>query len=756
MRVRLHAVLWAAACSAALTATAAVVPQGIGRFDALLIQDPASRIPTVAETPDQVLGYEAGRAGWAAFRAESGGAWRVWIDRRSGAPLLAQGDAVRWVSAGQIATAGGLETAARRFVGSHESLFGVRTSELSLNVDGTASTDPDHWVVVFDRVVQGIPVEGEHFVLYVNRGSLVSFGADRWGAIDAVAAPALDAPSAYALLRAYMGLGSADTVEMVESGHLVLAARPADGTAGAAFAGSVGAGIVHDLAWRFSVRVDGEPGTWVGKIDARSGRILAFYDDDQYSQVKGGIYPSSNDQNCSDLGCEKAGYAMPYANVTIAKKATATDDYGNFVCGKGSKNSSVALSGPYIMVVDQCGGSPISGNCTGDLDFGTSTGTDCTSPSGLSGDTHAARTDYFHLNRAKEKARYWLPSNTWVNQQLQAKPNITSTCNAYYNGNVNFYRSGGGCRNTGEIAGVVCHEYGHGLDANDGGGSENPGEAYADVIAMLEERRSCIGRGFYQSGACSGYGDACLSCSGIRDTDYAQHVSNTPATPANFIASHCGGGGGPCGGEVHCESYVATEAIFDLATRDLPATGLDADSSWQLAEKLYYKSRQGSGGNAYNCALPSSDGCGASAWFTKLLAADDDDGNLGNGTPHAAAIFAAFNRHAIACGSASDPGNQNSGTCATLTATTVTATPGTDQVSLSWATVPGASRYLVLRNDIACASSSNVIATVSAPTTTYTDTNLPTGFQVYYKVQAQAANVACDGLVSACVPATAN
>ena len=63
MRVRLHAVLWAAACSAALTATAAVVPQGIGRFDALLIQDPASRIPTVAETPDQVQGYEAGRAG---------------------------------------------------------------------------------------------------------------------------------------------------------------------------------------------------------------------------------------------------------------------------------------------------------------------------------------------------------------------------------------------------------------------------------------------------------------------------------------------------------------------------------------------------------------------------------------------------------------------------------------------------------------------------------------------------------------------
>ena len=35
--------------------------------------------------------------------------------------------------------------------------------------------------------------------------------------------------------------------------------------------------------------------------------------------------------------------------------------------------------------------------------------------------------------------------------------NINQTCNAFWSpgaGTVNFYRSGGGCRNTGEIAGV--------------------------------------------------------------------------------------------------------------------------------------------------------------------------------------------------------------------------------------------------------------------------------------------------------------
>jgi hypothetical protein len=35
--------------------------------------------------------------------------------------------------------------------------------------------------------------------------------------------------------------------------------------------------------------------------------------------------------------------------------------------------------------------------------------------------------------------------------------------------------------NTGEIAGVFLHEWGHSFDQNDGGGTDNPGEAYGDI-----------------------------------------------------------------------------------------------------------------------------------------------------------------------------------------------------------------------------------------------------------------------------------
>jgi subtilisin-like proprotein convertase family protein len=211
-------------------------------------------------------------------------------------------------------------------------------------------------------------------------------------------------------------------------------------------------------------------------------------------------------------------------------------------------------------------------------------------------------------------------------------------------------------------------------------------------------------------------------------------------------------GSGPCGREVHCEGHVGAETLWDLATRDLPASGLDPASSWQLADKLWYKSRLGSGGNAYNCALPSSDGCSATSWYSKLRAIDDDDGNLANGTPHAAAIFAAFDRHKIACGASGDAGNQNSGTCPALGAAVLTATAGSALAQLNWTAVPGATGYNVLRNDASCSAGSTIIATV--PGTTFTDTGLSNGFPEYYAVQAVGTNPACDGRLSNCQAVT--
>jgi fibronectin type 3 domain-containing protein len=489
-------------------------------------------------------------------------------------------------------------------------------------------------------------------------------------------------------------------------------------------------------------------------VDAHTGKIHVLYDDNKYAQVKGGVYPESSDQICPS-GCEQPNFPMPFADIDLGGTPITTNAMGLFDCEPTGTVATTTLNGPYVRVSDNCGSVSESVTCDEDLDLGVSGGDDCVVPPGSSpGNTHSSRSSFYHLNRAKEHAMAWLPSNTWLKNKLTDNVNINSTCNAYWNGSVNFYRSGGGCRNTAEIAGVVTHEWGHGMDQNDGGGYDGPSEAYADASEFMYDHTSCIGRGFRESANCGGYGNACLNCTGVRDQDWDQREDHTPSTAAGFIGNNCGGGGGPCGKEEHCEGYLGGETMWDFAVRDLPAMGLDQATAWQVADRLWFLSRNGSGGNAYNCSPPNSDGCGTNTWFTKLRNIDDDDGNLDNGTPHAAAIFGAFDRHNIACGSASDDSNQNFSNCPTIGSTTLVGSAGNNSASLSWDAVPDAAYYNILRNDIGCEHSFTLAATVDAPATSYTDSDLGNDFPEYYRVQAVGSNSSCDGPVSNCIDVT--
>jgi hypothetical protein len=727
-----------------------------GRFDALVLSDATSSLD-VATTPIASLDATGrARSTWEGFRAAHGPQWSAYVDRRSGAPLLVSGQGIAW-PVGKGATIDSLGASLRPFIAENRALLLADDAELVLDRDASGELNPDVWQIVFGRAIGGVPVAGERYIFTVGHGNLIAFGASRWSRIDAKPVPDIDAAEARGRLTSYMKLNANDVVSDVTTPGLALVAFSAGSSsardASGRYAGPVGSGYASALVWRFALRVAGAPGTWVAQVDAHTGAIVSFEDDTRYSRVKGGIYPISDDQLCPD-GCEQANYPMPFANITINAASQTATTLGVFNCTPSGATATTTLSGPYIRVVDNCGTVTQSTTCNTDVDLSGSDGIDCAVPPGASnGNTHSARSSFYHLNRIAEHARTWLPSRTWLTSQVVDNVNINSTCNAFWDGSgVNFFKSGGGCNNTGEIAGVFLHEWGHGLDQNDGGGFDNPSEAYADITAFMSTHVSCVGRGFFMSGNCSGYGDACTACSGIRDQDWAKHVSNTPATPSGFLTSNCSGGGGPCGKEVHCESYVGAETLWDLAVRDLPGGGLDLASSWQLADKLWYKSRLGSGGNAYNCALPNSDGCAASSWFAKLRTIDDDDGNLANGTPHAAAIFAAFDRHAIACGAASDATNQNSATCPVIAAPTLSATAGSGTAALAWTPVANTIGTRIFRNDAGCQAATTRLSISTG--SSFNDTGLVNGFTLYYSLQGIAANGACDGPVSNCVEVT--
>ena len=90
-------------------------------------------------------------------------------------------------------------------------------------------------------------------------------------------------------------------------------------------------------------------------------------------------------------------------------------------------------------------------------------------------------------------------------------------------------------------------------------------------------------------------------------------------------------------------------------------------------------------------------GCAATGGYLQVLAADDDNGNLANGTPHMTAIRAAFERHEIHCAT---PAAVDSG-CAggPTTPPVLTVTPGLESASLSLDAGADAARYSVYRTE---------------------------------------------------------
>jgi hypothetical protein len=694
------------------------------------------------------------QAGWEAFRGRAKAEWRASIDQRTGLIASAEGGGIAWIpgrgnslTAADVAPSGAgtgrelslaaLEAIARRELERLAPALGVTGKDLVLN-RGRSGHPADHlWVVDFDFVREGLVVEGAHVVFRVNNGNLIQLGSELLPSPGSQVPPTtVDRAKARAVVAKYAGgLTANDT--LLDAGSLHLLPANVDGARDLrGFVPGQGRRIVK--VWQLTFRRRGVLGTWRARVDASSGRLLEFVDANAYAQVTGGIYPFS-----PAVGPE-VPRAMPFADAG-GGTANSAGLY-NFTAATSS-----TLNGPYVQIFDNCGAISQPSDGVGDVTFGISGGTDCTTPGhGGAGNTHSSRTQFYQVNRIKEVGRGWLPGNAWLTQQLPVNVDINRTCNAYWNGSsLNFFKSGGGCGNTGEIAAVSLHEYGHGLDQNDGSPFENTSEAYADVTAVIALHNSCIGPGF-RGGNCGGYGDACTACTGVRDVDFAKHASNTPATVSNFTQVRCGGGGGPCGREVHCESYVASEAIWDFANRDLPnpSTG----SAWTILDRLWYLSRPSST-SGFTCTTGgtyTSDGCSIGSWWKTMRAVDDDDGDLTNGTPHGGALFQAFNRHGIAC--PSDPGAST-----TFAGCTPPAVPalglaaGDNSVAV---TVTGTGVFDIYRNEVGCNAGFTKIADDFAGGT-LTDTGVANGTTYYYQAVAQPnGNEACASAPTLCLSAT--
>jgi hypothetical protein len=465
-------------------------------------------------------------------------------------------------------------------------------------------------------------------------------------------------------------------------------------------------------------------------------------------------------------------------------------------CTSGS--TTTTLSGKYYKVTSICGTISRTVVCGAPLNLdGTNGQHDCTSSPAGNGNVPAARASYYEVNRIAEIARGWLPNNPWLLRtapnQFEIRAVVTGGCSASYNnddpnapfigftaGQFNSLENEWKCRPPGEIATIVSHEWGHALDDNDAlGEMSDPSEAYADIAAMYRQQASCGGYG--NRGKESSNNLQCptalnpytwdgtgfnwsledvpprhcfTDCSGAREMDYLKHADGVADTTQNFVCGQCSQSGvlGPCGREVHCAATPVDQAAWDLAARDLGAAPFlySSETAFIVASKLFYEG-SGNVGAWYSCdcGAGTSGGCGAGSGYQGWLTADDDNGNILDGTPHATALAAAFERHNVGC-PGQVPGNSCSG-WESLAPTVTSAMMTPTGVDLTWTAVPGAALNSVFRTEGHAGCNLGKARIARIYNTSYHDAEVAeTGRRYFYSVVAEADLGLCFSASSAC------
>lgn len=332
------------------------------------------------------------------------------------------------------------------------------------------------------------------------------------------------------------------------------------------------------------------------------------------ADVDGTVSGRSSDGDAA-LECHpEVAFGLPYAQVEILGGATVfADENGNYNVPSGNGNVTVRspLRGQFFEVFDDT-----AGGSTPFLDFNV------TSPTSVDilhnpNATEFATSNvncYIHANIVRDFVLSFEPNfPTIANQTFfditSNNDNISgiTSCNATYNGvAINFMRNIGACNNT-SIPDVVYHEYGHHLVNVTGNSQGQFGEGSGDTIGVLIEDDPDLAFGFFE-GQCN---------SGIRS---ANAFRTYPCFDVN--SPH------DCG---QLLSGAVWDTLNEIRTVD-PSNARDITAELFVGMLIV---RGQTGGS-------SMIGPEIAMIFLEL---DDDDGSIGNGTPHYNQIAAGMNPH---------------------------------------------------------------------------------------------------------------
>jgi Zn-dependent metalloprotease len=533
----------------------------------------------------------------AAFTTGEGRGWRILLwDRDLGAPASLAGPAIPLVSAD--ASEPIMREAAEAFVVRHAALLKVNPRDL--RVLSVSDMGKERTLILFGQYVDGFSVINGRLDLVLWRGQVVLISSRVYQGVAVDRFPSLD-PST-AIQAAHLGIPESAADAAKDEPRLVILPILRDGT------------LEYHLAWEIHLKTEAPDGLWRTYVDARDGSILWRESEYDYYQITG------NSQATIELNT----YGDPFTNGPLRdEKVTATG--GGTFTGYSDQNGDyvveVPFQAPYTVTAKISGRWCIAVNSAGSNAQIIGSGSPGTPLNFLFDDTNstpAERDAYYHVNVAHSWIKSVEPTFTGMDTPITTNVNIGGSgaliCNAYWSqgsGTLNFYKEGGGCNNFGRISDIIYHEYGHGITQRIYQPLSPPtasgmGEGFSDTDAMTINNNPVVGENAFTSGA------------PIRTGDYT-NLRQYPGTE--------------CSGEVHCLGEILTGAMWK--TRDNynmkygAGAAAEYDPTWIAARK----------GKADN--MP--------AFLTKMLMADDDDGNLTNGTPNWLEICEAFETHNLPC-----------------------------------------------------------------------------------------------------------
>lgn len=340
-------------------------------------------------------------------------------------------------------------------------------------------------------------------------------------------------------------------------------------------------------------------GRWSVFIDAQSGLPVAF---EQTLRFASGTLRYNAPERRP--GATRVDMLARWADVFVNGAPVRTSTGGTVTWdGEEPAELRVRAVGPYVRVINAAG-SPAEATLS------LAPGGEAVWNASANENADAQVITFVASELVKDRARLIAPNMSYLAAQLEATVNMNDSCNAYSDGvTINFFAASNQCENTGRLPDVVFHEFGHSFHYNAllrgvGRFDTALSEGASDYLAATITNDSGMGRGFFRSDR------------PLRELD--------PIGTENMWPRDVG--------EPHQTGIIFGGAMWDL--RKTFVTKMGAAAGVEYTDRLWYQTLQRA------ADIPST--------FVEILAADDDDGDLSNGSPNFCDINHAFALHGLA------------------------------------------------------------------------------------------------------------